>query len=126
MSDRKTIVLILAVVLFAAGNSLADSLKDNWNDFLHYTKIGRLDLAAGYAQAVLNSNPDPEKLLTLSQENPQGYTILLKVYDSTSNAELAELAGKILAIIEQGRFIRRAEPRIIAEEVRRLTSTARG
>ena len=126
MFERKTIVLILAMLFFTAGSTLAEGLEDDWNEFLHYTKIGRLDLAAGYARAVLDSNPEPKELLALSQKNPQGYMILLKVFESTSNTELAEMAGGILDIIEQGRFIRRAEPAIIAEEVRRLSSTARG
>jgi len=126
MFNRKTIVVISAMLFFTAAGTLARGLEEDWNDFLHYIKIGRLDLAAGYARAVLESNPEPRELLALSQKNPQGYRVLLKVYESTSNTELAELAGGILDVIEQGRFIRRAEPAIIAEEVRRLTSTARG
>jgi hypothetical protein len=102
------------------------ALRANWNDYLHYTKIGRLDLAKGYAQAVLESNPDPLELLTLSEENPQGYAILLRVIDTASDAELVELSKKVLNVIEQGRFVRRADPKIIAEEIRRLSSTTRG
>ena len=45
----------------------------NWNDFLHYTKIGRFDLAKGYAKAVLQGNPDPAELFKLVEENQQGY-----------------------------------------------------
>jgi HEAT repeat protein len=126
MFKRKTVAAILAVGLLMAGIGFAQSLEDNWNDFLHYTKIGRFDLAKGYAQAVLQSNPDPQELLTLSEENPQGYAILLKVTDTAPEAELAELSEKILDIIEQGRFIRRADPKIITEEIRRLSSTMRG
>ncbi len=126
MLKRKTVAAILAVGLLMAGTGFTQSLEDNWNDFLHYTKIGRFDLAKGYAQAVLQSSPDPQELLTLSEENPQGYAILLKVTDTAPEAELAELSEKILDIIEQGRFIRRADPKIITEEIRRLSSTIRG
>ncbi|HCO94274.1 MAG TPA: hypothetical protein DIU00_10030, partial [Phycisphaerales bacterium] len=77
-------------------------------------------------QAVLASNPDPEKLLDLSKQNPQGYQILVRVNEVAPDAELAQLSGKILSIIEQGRFIRRSAPAIIAEEVRRLSTTDRG
>jgi hypothetical protein len=126
MFKRKTIGAILAVVLLAVSVSFGQILKENWNDFLHYTKIGRLDLAKGYAQAVLESDPDPLELLALSEENPQGYAILLRIIDSADDSELVGLSEKILDIIEQGRFIRRADPRIIAEEVRRLSSTTRG
>ncbi len=126
MFNRKTAAAILAVTLFVAGAGFAQSLEENWNDFLHYTKIGRFDLAKGYAQAVLQSNPDPVELLSLSKENPQGYAILLRVNEFAPDPELAELSGKILAIIEQGGFIRRADPRIIVEEIKRLSGTERG
>ena len=83
-------------------------------------------MAKGYAQAVLSSNPDPVKLLELSRANQQGYQILVRVNEVAPDAELADLSGKVLAVIEQGRFIERTEPKIIAEEVRRLSSTDRG
>ncbi len=126
MFNRKTIGAILALGLFVVSVSFGATLKENWNDYLHYTKIGRLDLAKGYAQAVLESNPDPLELLSLSEENPRGYAILLRVVDTASDAELVELSKKVLDVIEQGRFIRRADPKIIGEEIRRLSSTARG
>jgi hypothetical protein len=66
------------------------------------------------------------ELLSLSEANPQGYSILLRVNDTAPDEELVELSGRILDIIEQGRFIRRADPKIIAEEIRRLSSTKRG
>ena len=126
MFNGKTVAAILAIGLLTATAGFAQSLEENWNDFLHYTKIGRLDLAKGYAQAVLESDPDPLELLSLSKENPQGYAVLLRVIDTAPDAELVELSGKILGIIEQGRFIRRSDPRIITEEIRRLSGTARG
>jgi hypothetical protein len=126
MFKRKTVGVILAVGLFAVSISFGQTLKENWNDFLHYTKIGRLDLAKGYAQAVLESNPDPLELLSLSEENPPGYAILLRVIDTAPDAELVELSKKVLGVIEQGRFLRRSDPKIIGEEIRRLSSTTRG
>jgi len=91
MYSRKTIVLILSAGLFLSGPVLAQTLKENWNDFLHYTKIGRLDLAKGYAQVVLESKPDPVELLALSEENPMpswsslaaSYSVLSRRADSS-------------------------------------------
>ncbi|MHC4738655.1 MAG: HEAT repeat domain-containing protein [Planctomycetota bacterium] len=125
MYSRKTIFLILSLVLFLTGPVLAQTLKENWNDFLHYTKIGHLDLAKGYAQVVLESSPEPVELLALSEENPQGYEILLRVVDTASDTELVELSGKLLDVIEQGRFARRSDPKIITDEIRRLSGTSR-
>ena len=126
MFSRKTLAAILAVVLFGAGTGFAQTLEDNWNDFLHYTKIGRLDLAKGYAQAVLAGEPDPVQLLALAEGNRPGYVLLLKVIETPHDPELAELGRKLLAVIEQGRFIRRTDPKIIVEEIKRLSGTQRG
>ncbi len=126
MLKAKTAISILAIVYLGFSTCSAQTLEENWNDFLHYTKIGRFDMAKGHAQAILGSNPDPVKLLELSRANQQGYQILVRVNDVAPDAELADLSGKILATIEQGRFIERTEPRIIAEEVRRLSGTDRG
>ncbi|GAI57075.1 unnamed protein product, partial [marine sediment metagenome] len=84
------------------------------------------DMAGGHAQAVLESDPDPVELLALSEDNPQGYDILLNAIDSAYlPAELVELSSKLLAIIEKGILIRRADPKIIVEEIKRLSSTER-
>jgi hypothetical protein len=134
MFKKRTIGAISAIVFFVVSVSFGQTLKENpsttlrasWNDFLHYTTIGRFDLAKGYAQAILDGNPAPLELLALSEENPQGYAILLKVTETASDAELVELSKKVLDVIEQGRFTRRSDPKIIGEEIRRLSSTTRG
>ena len=130
MFNGKTALAMMALAVVVAGTCAAqpqdEELKNNWTEFLHYTVISKYDLAKGYAQALLASNPDPQKLLELSRENPQGYQILLRAKENVYDAELADLSSQVFAIIEQGRFIRRSTPAIIAEEVRRLTSTERG
>ncbi|UCC97047.1 MAG: HEAT repeat domain-containing protein [Phycisphaerales bacterium] len=126
MFKGKTAVAVVAVLILAANACLAQTLEENWKDFLHYTKIGRFDLAKGYAQTLLAGNPDPVALLEMSRENEQGYQIMVRVSETAPDAELVELSGKILALIERGRFLQRIEPKIIAEEVRRLSRTERG
>jgi len=126
MFSGKTVVSILLAGLLVAGTGFCQALEENWNDFLHYTKIGRFDLAKGYAQVVLESEPDPVELFELSEANPDGFSFLRRVNEIAPDAELAELAGKVLGIIEQGRFIRRREPRIIVDEIKRLSTTERG
>lgn len=126
MFNRKTALAGLIATLIMTSLVLGQTLADDWNDFLHYTKIGRFDLAAGYAQSVLDSNPDPVELLALSESNAQGYSILLNIKDNKPDFELAMLTDKLLALIEEGRYQRRSTPKIIAEEIRRLSSTARG
>jgi len=126
MFNGKTATVILAVTLIVISTGYAQTLEENWNDFLHYTKIGRFDLAKGYAQTILDSNPDPVELLELSKDNAQGYAILLRVNEMAPDAELAELSGNIIDLIEKGSYTRRSDPRIIVTEIKRLSSTERG
>lgn len=115
---------ITGVILATAAFSFAVELEENWNDFLHYTAIGRFELAQGYGKAIIDGETDPVELLELSQSNSRGYSILLKVYNN--NDELKDVAGKILELIEEGRYIKRTDPAIIQEEIARLSTTIRG
>ena len=124
MFVKKGMMTFLAVAVCSVGVSFGQSLEDNWDDFLHYTAIGRLDLAAGYAQAIIDSSPDPLELLELAESNPNGYQILLKM--NASSDELRDVSAKILAVIEKARFLRRTEPRIIIQEIKRLSTAIRG
>jgi len=126
MFNGKTATAILAVTLIVVSAGFAQTLEENWNDFLHYTKIGRPDLAKGYAQVILQGNPDPVELLELTKKNPQGYAILLRVNEFAPDPELEELSGKIMDLIEKGSYTRRADPGIIVVEIKRLSSTDRG
>lgn len=128
MLNGRTVAVMLFIGCFAAGVGLARerTLADDWNDFLHYTRIGNFGLAKGYAQAILRSDPDPIAMFELSQANPTGYQLAMRVVDTADDTELAALAQKLLGVIERGRFQRRSEPQIIVEEIRRLSSTVRG
>jgi hypothetical protein len=121
-----SVILLIGSVLAGAGLAQEQTLEQNWNDFLHYTTIGRLDLAIGYAQAIIRSNPDPVALLTLNRANPQGYDLAMRVVDTSRNAELAGLAKDLMGIIDRGRFAERSNPVVIVEEVKRLKTTLRG
>jgi len=100
------------------------SLDENWNDFLHYTAIGRFELAKGHAQLILDSEPDSVELLKLSEQNPSAYGILLNVYNNSE--ELKSVASSLLDVIEQGRFELRTDSSIIKQEIARLSTTIRG
>ncbi len=100
------------------------AVESDWNDFLHYTLIGRFDLAQGYGQRLLEAKPDPLLLLDLSEENPRGYELLLKM--QADSDLLREIASGVLKIIEEGRYQRRTDPKIILAEIARLNTTIRG
>ncbi|MBP7053953.1 MAG: HEAT repeat domain-containing protein [Phycisphaerae bacterium] len=130
MLSGRTVAWILVIGCSLVGTGLAQNqpqtLADNWNDFLHYTKIGRFDLAKGYAQAVLQANPDPAEIFKLVEDNQQGYALALKVAETAHDDELAQLTQQLLSIVDKGRFLRRTEPTLIVEEIKRLSTTLRG
>ncbi|MBL7214340.1 MAG: HEAT repeat domain-containing protein [Phycisphaerae bacterium] len=115
--------MVLAVLLLSSG-LFGATVEENWNDFLHYTAIGRFELAKSYAEQIIESQVDPTILLELSEGNPEGYRLLLKMHADSD--QLREVSGKILDLIEQGRYIRRTDPKIIVQEIKRLSTTIRG
>ena len=128
MLNGRTVAAILLIGSAVIGTGLAQeqTLEQNWNDFLHYTTIGRLDLAKGCAQAIVQGKPDAVALLALNQANPQGYDLAMKVVETSRDAELVALAKQLVAIIDRGRFERRSDPVVIVEEIKRLDTTMRG
>ena len=128
MFEKSRLVVFSVIVIMCSSIVLAEdidkTLSDNWNDFLHYAKIGRLDLAEGFAEKLIGSDPDPEAMLDISEANPNGYRLLLKLH--ASDSALKDVSGTILDIIEAGRFVRRTQPQIISQEIRRLSTTMRG
>jgi hypothetical protein len=130
MLKGRTVAAILVIGCCVVGAGFAQgqpqSLAEDWGDFLHYTKIGRFDLAKGYGRAVLQGNPDPAELFRLVEANQQGYDLAMRVVDTARDEELAQLTKQLLAVVDQGRFLRRTEPKLIVEEIRRLSTTPRG
>jgi HEAT repeat protein len=131
MLGKKLICLMMIVgfsfapVIYAQSTDAA-KIEENFNDFLHYLTIGRLDLAKGYAQAVLDSNSEPKVLFELSKKNQQGIKLLQKAKENTYDSELAQLSGQVLKLIDKGIFYQRYDPQVIVEEVKRLNTTPRG
>ena len=126
MLNRKTVAAIVLVQFLAIALSFGAGIEDNWNDFLHYVKIGRFDLAKGYAQAILDSNPDPVKLKDLARQNHYGYQILRRVVEDATDQELVDISKKVINLVEEGLFIARSNDVIVAEAVRELSVSERG
>ena len=124
MVKSRVMIATIGLIVLVATTGYCQNLEEQWNDFLHYTAIGRLDLAKGFAEAILESNPDPVELHELSQANPAGYAILLRL--NINSEQLTPVTSQLLDLIEQGRFAKRTEPKIITAEIKRLSSTVRG
>lgn len=124
MENKLSLKWMAAGVLFLCTSLFAATVEQNWNDFLHYTAIGKFDLAKSYGEQILESQPEPTVLLELAENNAPGYRLLLKMH--ADSEELRDVSGKILDLIEQGRYIRRTDPKIIVQEIKRLSTTIRG
>lgn len=124
MRNKHSLTWVMFAGLFICSTLYAAELEQNWNDFLHYTAIGRFELAKSYAEQIITSQPDPTKLLDLADSNEEGYRLLLKM--QADSEDLREVSGKILAMIDQGRYIRRTDPQVIAKEINRLSATIKG
>ncbi len=126
MPTKNRCLTAFAAMILLATLANAATLEENWNDFLHYTMIARLDLAKGYAQSILESSPDPVALLALSRQNPTGYQMLLDMKEKAADPNLVQASADILNLIEQGRFLERTDPKTIVEEIKRLSVSERG
>ena len=121
MRYKSSLIWVMLMGLLLGSTVSVADLEENWNDFLHYTAIGRFELAKSYAEQIIESQPDPTQLLDLTEENQEGYRLLLKMHADSD--ELREVSGKVLDLIEEGRYIRRTYPKIISQEIQRLSTT---
>ncbi len=131
MLGRKSFVYVFVLFFVCLSPLFAETannqnVDEQFGDFLHYLRIGRLDLAKGTARMIIASNPDPVQLLESSSAIQQSDIILRKAKENEHDSQLAELSSQIVAMIEKGRFIRRRDPKIIVEEIKRLSSGSRG
>ena len=123
MKYKDSVGWVVLTCLCMCATLQAATVEENWNDFLHYTMIGRFELANSYGQQLVESQPDPTELLDLADGNPEGYRLLLKMH--ADSEQLREVSGQVLDLIEEGRYIRRTDAKIIGQEIRRLSTTIR-
>lgn len=118
-SIRFVSVLALFVVMLDVGLAAQDPVQ-MWGDFFHYIRIARFDLAKAYGQAILQGPADPVTLFELSNKAPQDYQLLVRASDNIYDEQLAQLARKVIDLIEQGRQARRSDAAVIMQEIDRL------
>ena len=124
MRHKSSMIWVMLMGLLLCSTVSVADLEENWNNFLHYTVMGHYELAKTYAELIIESQPDPTQLLDLSEENQEGYRLLLKMHADSD--DLREVSGKVLDLIEEGRYIRRTDPKIISQEIQRLSTTIKG
>ncbi len=84
------------------------SLLRDWDDFMHYSLIGKWELARKHGQALIDSNPNPVSVLELAESSrySDSYRSLTLL---KQDSPLRDIADEILKLVEAGRFQRRTD-----------------
>jgi len=120
---KRDMGIIAAAIVLLAAFSLCGATFDPaqaWADLLHYIRIARYDLAKAYGQSLIDGNVDPVALFEWSARSPQDYQLLQRASQNMYDKELAQIADRLIALIEQGRQARRSDPQVISQEIERL------
>lgn len=95
-------------------------LQQDFRQMVHFYRIARPEVAADFAQRVLQANPDPVVLLRLVEHPDIGYSLLVQM-SVAENEQLSEAAGRLRQISDQAIQIKRREGDRILNALRRLT-----
>ena len=126
-----TIVLIVALMTSiaisqestgTAATTVDKKLADLWDNFIHWIRMGRADLARSYGKAILNAKPDPRKLYYLSIQTDKGGITLSR---GRALKDLAPIVDKINALITIGAKQLRTDPVEIEKWINMLGGTPR-
>jgi HEAT repeat protein len=106
------------------------NLRDDVDDFWHYGKVARYDLATAFGNKLL-SRPEPplevlhafETTASEHQDNLDDWMIRWRTID---NPQMKDVADKIQKLLDKGRWEERTQPKIIAQNIQRLATGPRG
>jgi len=94
-----------------------------WEDFLHYIRIARSDLAQSFGQAILDSGTEPQEIYLLSVQT-RGTSAALSRGSRLDG--MAVIIGQLRQMIERGHEALRQDPEQIANSIALLSGTVRG
>lgn len=136
-SDTSYGVAVLAIVLVvtlltglaisqgptgAVATGSDKKLTNLWDNFIHWIRMGRADLAISYGKAILNAKPDPRKLYQLSIQTDKGGVTLSR---GRGLKGLAPIIDKINTLITAGAKALRKDPAEIAKWIDMIGGTPR-
>ncbi len=112
----------------AGAPAVSGDLKKLVDNYWHYGKIARYDLAAAAGQQVVASNSDPaavlaafEKTSSDRKDNLDDWLIRFSGIDA-----MHEVTDQLTKLLNQGRYTRRSDPAFIKANIERLTTSERG
>ena len=114
---------ILAAEGLGAKSLESKDINQLWEDFLHYLKVARPDLAASFGQAILASGVEPKEVYLLSVNTTGASTALAR---GEGLPGMADIVTRIRQMIEKGHEALRQDPKEIAGSIELLGGTVRG
>ncbi len=106
------------------------SLRDDVDDFWHYGKIARYDMAAAFGNKVLSRTEPPLDILgafeATSIEHQDSLDDWLLRWEGVNASGLKDIAVKLQDLLAKGRRERRAQPKYIQENIEGLATNERG
>lgn len=97
---------------------------NDWEDFNHYVRVARPDLANAYGTSLLNSVPDDGKLLEIIESG--NYADFEKTLERAVRVEtLKDLTTQMIRRIQAARIQRSREPDRIVADIRKLAEGER-
>lgn len=120
-----TLVLLAIAPAVTAQDASADANEPQklWDDFIHYIRIARPELARSYGQALLDSDADAKNIYEFSQATTDARATLAR---GERLEGLGEIIDEIRERIERGYREKRSDPREIARAIELLGGTLRG
>ena len=105
----------------------ADALTKNVEDFWHYGKVARYDVAAAKGKEIIDASGDPVKVLEAFEKvaSDRGDDLDTWLIRWQGVDALKEEAATLSKTINEGRYTRRAEPGFIEKNIARLDKGAR-
>ncbi len=101
-----------------AGSAQRLPIEALFNDFLHYSVLGRFQLAETFALELLDHpDLDPVELLKLAERNARSMDTLLVIIN---NSTIARTAARVLEIIHQGEHLQRKDADRIKADIDQL------
>ncbi len=98
------------------------ALGDLWEDFVHYVRIARPEMARSFGQAIIDRNVPAKDVYVLSTKTSNLQALLARAEGMEG---LPEVVGGIRTLLEEGYVQMRSDPNEIANSIAMLTQGAR-
>ena len=111
-----------------APETIDPALRTSVDNFWHYGKIARYDVAANEVQHLLSLNTDPQVLLSAFEsvaaqhhDNLDEWLLRWQGVD-----QLSKPVAQLISALDQGHYARRSDPKYIEQNIQLLSTNQRG